>query len=213
MDFSINTRAEARVLVPWEHIHDPSTAMQDSSAGVDALMGAEFDPYWKGDSNVWEAFRLTCPPTSRARRLSITLQGQGFVPRNLSEAAGSLGSIDEDFRFTPTLDDEFDFCDRPWAHYLHGHFFSDWRTIHALYPVFSYGKGKGFSDILIPSHFYHSPTSQYTYGFDPVTGTTKEEDDLERPWQNKTNKIFWRGATTGGGSSPRGHINSYQRHR
>jgi hypothetical protein len=211
MDFSINTRAEARVLVPWELTRYPRTAMQDSSADVGAMMGREFNPYWNGDSNVWEAFRLTCPPNSQARRLSITLQG--LAPKNLSEAAGSFGSVDKDIEFTPTVDDEFDFCEHPWGRYLHGNFFSDWRTIHALYPVFSYGKGKGFSDILIPSHFYHMPTSRYTYGFDPVTGTTKEIDDLEQPWQNKTNKIFWRGTTTGGGSSPPGHIDSYQRHR
>lgn len=42
---------------------------------------------------------------------------------------------------------------------------------------------------------------------------TKETDNYEVDWEEKENKIFWRGATTGGGSSPRGHLHKYQRHR
>ena len=209
MDFAINTVAEARVLVPWEHTQYPNTTMQNSSAGVDVMVEGKFTADWRGDSNVWQAFRLTCPPTSQARSSPTSLH----VPNNFSDAVGSSSGADEDFKFSPTVDNGFDFCEHPSAHYLHGNFFSDWRTINALYPVFSYGKGKGFSDILFPSHYYYWPSPTYTYGFDPATGIPKEIDDLEQPWQNKTNKIFWRGATTGGGSAPPGHIASYQRHR
>jgi hypothetical protein len=42
---------------------------------------------------------------------------------------------------------------------------------------------------------------------------TKETDNFEVNWEEKQNKIFWRGATTGGGSSPPGHLHQYQRHR
>lgn len=41
----------------------------------------------------------------------------------------------------------------------------------------------------------------------------KEVDDNEVEWDKKTDKIFWRGATTGGGSSPPGFVEGYQRHR
>lgn len=42
---------------------------------------------------------------------------------------------------------------------------------------------------------------------------TKETDNYEVDWEGKENKIFWRGATTGGGSSPPGFVHQYQRHR
>jgi hypothetical protein len=101
----------------------------------------------------------------------------------------------------------------PWAHYNQGHFFSDWRTIRALYPMFSPAKGVGYSDILIPSHYYFSSTKRYTYGWDPVNQIIKDVDDMETKWEDKSDDIFWRGATTGGGSSPPGFLAQYQRHR
>jgi hypothetical protein len=216
MVFPINAKAEGRVLVPWEHTQYPNMTLQDSSAGIEAMMGGKFTPDWQGDSSVWEAYRLTCPAASQARRLFTSLRAQlreSEVPKNFFEGASSSSGVGADFKFAPGVDDDFNFCEHPSTHFQQGHFFSDWRTIHVLYPVFSPAKGKGFSDILIPSHYYYSATPLYTYGFDPVTSTTKEVDDYERPWHKKTNKIFWRGATTGGGSSPPGHVASYQRHR
>ena len=41
----------------------------------------------------------------------------------------------------------------------------------------------------------------------------KEVDGMETPWEMKSDKIFWRGASTGGGSSPPGFAAQYQRHR
>lgn len=41
----------------------------------------------------------------------------------------------------------------------------------------------------------------------------KDVDDMETPWEEKSDDIFWRGATTGGGSSPPGFLAQYQRHR
>lgn len=79
--------------------------------------------------------------------------------------------------------------------------------------MFSPAKAMGYSDILIPSHYYFSSTKRYTYGWDPANMRIKEVDDMETPWEEKTNKIFWRGATTGGGSSPPGFLQRYQRHR
>lgn len=186
--------------------------------GIEAVLGGEFIPDWHGDGgSVWEAFRRTCEPTSQARRLFGSLRStlqEGQVPFNHLAAAGvSAASTSEDFAFPEGVDDRFNFCDHPWAHYDQGHFFSDWRTIRALYPMFSPAKGLGFSDILIPSHYYFSSTKRYTYGWDPVNMRIKDVDDMEVPWEKKTDKIFWRGATTGGGSTPPGFLSRYQRHR
>jgi hypothetical protein len=54
---------------------------------------------------------------------------------------------------------------------------------------------------------------RYTYGYDSINTVVKEIDDMEFPWNRKIDKIFWRGATTGGGSSPPGYMAQYQRHR
>lgn len=187
------------------------------SVGIEHVLGGEFVPDWRGDGNVWEAFRRTCDPSSQARRLFGSLRAQlkeGQVPiSRLANAGITSAAKSEDFNFPRDVDDKYNFCDHPWAHKNQGHFFSDWRTIHALYPMFSPAKGVGYSDILIPSHYYFSSTKRYTYGWDPVNMVIKDVDDMETKWEEKSDDIFWRGATTGGGSSPPGFLAQYQRHR
>jgi hypothetical protein len=201
-----------------DHTDRSSHSSLVSVEGIEAVLGGPFIPDWRGDGgSVWEAFRRTCEPQSQARRLFGSVRSplrQGQSPQNFLAAAGIAPlSASEDFAFPEGVDDRYNFCDHPWAHYDQGHFFSDWRTIHALYPMFSPAKGLGFGDILIPSHYYYSSTKRYTYGWDPVNMRIKEVDDMEVPWEEKSNKIFWRGATTGGGSSPPGFLSRYQRHR
>lgn len=48
---------------------------------------------------------------------------------------------------------------------------------------------------------------------DPVNMILSDDDENEQPWDKKKDLIFWRGATTGGGSSPPGFLAQYQRHR
>ncbi|KAG8928009.1 capsule-associated protein CAP1 [Tulasnella sp. 418] len=215
MDFPINAKAEGRILVPWEHTKYPNTTKQDSSGGIEDVLGGPFVAEWKGDGSVWDEFRRTCDPSSAARRILASRRSSANnTPKNRLAKAGGSVKLDSDFSFSETVDDNFDFCAHPWARPHHGHFFSDWRTISALYPVFSPGKAEGYSDIIIPSHYYYFPSKGYTYGYDPANPlVSKDFDDGEVPWQNKTNKIFWRGSTTGGGSSPPGFVSQYQRHR
>ncbi|GMK56893.1 hypothetical protein CspeluHIS016_0307330 [Cutaneotrichosporon spelunceum] len=216
MDFPINEKAEGRILVPWEEKLYPELA-KDAAKGIKHVLGGDFIPDWRGDGNVWESYRRTCAPTSQARRLFGSLRAQlkdGQVPvSRLADAGIATDSVGEDFEFSKGVDDTFDFCDHPWAHYGQGHFFSDWRTIPALYPIFSPAKGVGYSDILIPSHYYFSSTKRYTYGWDQPNKIIKDVDDMEIPWEDKKDDIFWRGTTTGGGSTPPGFFAHYQRHR
>jgi hypothetical protein len=184
------------------------------SDGIESVLGGPFEPDWGGDGNVWEAWRRTCHPGTSARRLfssirnTFSLQATDFFDDDDSTPTPS-----GDFRFQRSTDTKLDFCRKPWAHYTQGHFFSDWRTIPALYPVFSPAKTTGFMDIKIPSHYYFGSTKRYTYGWDSVNLELKEVDDMEVPWEDKIPKIFWRGATTGGGSHPPGFSHQYQRHR
>ncbi|KAF8879824.1 glycosyltransferase family 90 protein [Infundibulicybe gibba] len=212
MDFPINAKAEGRVLVPWEHQTHLNLTKQDSSAGIESMLGGPFVPDWGSDGNVWEAWRRTCEPGTAARRLFSSLRDTFSAPTTnyLSSSGSGPGG---DFSFMAQTSFNLDFCNRPYAHYTQGHFFSDWRTIPALYPVFSPARAKGFLDIKIPSHYYYGSTQRYTYGWDPINLELKDVDHMEVPWEQKLDKIFWRGATTGGGNHPPGFSAQYQRHR
>lgn len=236
MDFPINGKAEGRILIPWEHTQYPNLTIQDTSGlymprslffitlirsvevGIEAILGENFTADWRDDGNVWESWRRTCRPDSRARKLfaSIKPVGQTVVgtnhlntqPPTSRDALSRVSST-----FVESVDSKYDFCDYPSTHYQQGHFFSDWRTISFLFPVFSPAKAQGYADIRIPSHYYHQATPQYTYGWDIINLKGKEYDDMEVAWENKSDTIFWRGATTGGGNTPSGFAPQYQRHR
>ncbi|KAF8126772.1 glycosyltransferase family 90 protein [Boletus edulis] len=212
MDLAINAKAEGRVLVPWEHLQFPNFTLQDTSDDMKRMLDG-FTPDWEGLGGVWEAYRYTCPPGTPARQLYGS-----YRDPNVGKPNAHLGNSqvsDDPFAFVKSVDDESDFCENPWAHYAQGHFFSDWRTIPVLSPVFSPSKAKGFADIRIPSHYYLGPSASYTYAYDRVTEHVhvNEIDDMEVPWDRKRDIIFWRGATTGGGSTPPGFTPAYQRHR
>ena len=187
------------------------------SGGIDAVLGSGFTADWRGDGNVWESWRRTCPPNSKARKLFSSVRPSAKSQRVLNLLSSVKGepaeSLNDNLTFARTVDDKFDFCENPAQHYQQGHFFSDWRTISVLYPVFSPAKAQGYADIRIPSHYYHQATQSYAYGWDRVNLKGKETDDMEIEWENKKDKIFWRGATTGGGNSPSGFAAQYQRHR
>ncbi|KAF8531114.1 hypothetical protein JB92DRAFT_2853554 [Gautieria morchelliformis] len=233
MDFPINALAESRVLVPWEQIQYSN--LSDS----EDLHLQTFTPSWADAdgvvrSNVWDAFRRTCPPRSMARKLFGSVRGgnqgsHGQRPLSYLRAKASPardgtttadqhsqleGGEDNAPRFITTP--SFDFCTRPATHVQHGHFFSDWRTISTLVPVFSPAKAPGYSDLLIPSHYYYVPSAKYTYGYardKNDVAMVMDEDKGEVAWEEKRDDVFWRGASTGGGNTPGGFLRGYQRHR
>lgn len=204
------------------------------TGGINSVLGGPFVEDWRGEGSVWDAFRRSCPPDSPARRLFGTMRGSSQT----AQALNILRVEDADSVVDPSglgLNEDpemaLDFCRQPYGRYLNGHFFSDYRTVHALYPIFSPSKAPGYNDIVIPSHYYYGETKRsvvskyfivtyspkasyrYTYGRDPVHHTVKETDNYEIDWEEKKNLIFWRGASTGGGSSPSGFMHKYQRHR
>ncbi|KAI0074327.1 capsular associated protein [Panus rudis PR-1116 ss-1] len=205
IDFPVNAMAEGRILVPWEYRNFPNLT-EDS---ITDLLSGEYPPDWQGQGNVWEAYRRTCDPTSPARRLYSSFRASSTSQNRTSQ----LTARSHEFVFARNTNGNYSFCQNPWAHYNQGLFFSDWRTIPALFPVFSPAKASGYQDIRIPSHYYYAQTRRYTYGWDPVNLELKPVDHMETPWEMKSDKIFWRGASTGGGSSPPGFAAQYQRHR
>lgn len=187
------------------------------AGGIDAVLGENFTADWRGDGNVWESWRRTCPPKTKARKLFSSIKTTEQNPRAVNHLGSVMGgssfSSREDLTFAENVDDRYNFCENPAMHYSQGHFFSDWRTISVLYPVFSPAKALGYADIRIPSHYYHQATPQYTYGWDTTNLKGKANDDMEIEWEDKHDAVFWRGATTGGGNSPSGFASQYQRHR
>ncbi|KAJ4483916.1 hypothetical protein J3R30DRAFT_3284166 [Lentinula aciculospora] len=230
MDFPINAKAEGRVIVPWEKRQENNSVNNNNNDNnnntrVDPL--ASFKPDWKGEGNVWDAWRRTCPPNTKARRYFSSVRSGMYTMDN--ELLSLPTSTTPQFTFSPnTPYHDQSFCDDPHLHYTQGHFFSDWRTLGELYPVMSPARASGFSDIKIPSHYYYGSTARYTYGWDAEKGELREVDKDEVAWDtvendatngndsnslHKLNKIFWRGATTGGGNEPAGFAPMYQRHR
>ena len=180
-----------------------------SSGEVADQLSGRYPLDWQGEGNVWEAFRRTCEPGSPARHLFSASRASSTSQVRLSQ----LESQSDELTFARSTSGNFSYCQNPWAHYSQGHFFSDWRTICALFPIFSPAKASGYLDIRVPSHYYHGQTRRYTYGWDPVNLELHHVDHMETPWDMKSDKVFWRGASTGGGSSPPGFADRYQRHR
>ncbi|KAJ3529081.1 hypothetical protein NMY22_g9144 [Coprinellus aureogranulatus] len=211
VEFSINTKPESRVLVPWEHQKYFNLTLQDSSKGLEMMLGGPFQEDWAGQGATWDKWRRTCHPNSVARRIFSSLRNV-FRLQNINyfDIDGSPG---DDFTFVPQTTAELDFCAKPHVHMDQGHFFTDFRPVHALYPIFSPAKAQGFMDIRIPSHYYFGNTPRYTYGWDSVNLELKEVDKMEVPWEMKEDKIFWRGASSGGGNHPPGFAAHFHRHR
>lgn len=184
------------------------------------ISGDPFSPDWAGQGSVWEAYRVSCPPSTGARALYSSLR-PAFVgqPSALLRSLAAKLSPSYLFRQPSTTfvrapaSTALDFCASPHAHFDHGHFFSDWRTIPRLLPVFSPARARGFGDVRVPSHYYYWPARRHTYGYDALNLVVDELDKREVPWERKSDKVFWRGPTTGGGVSPPGYSERYHRHR
>ncbi|KAI9459303.1 capsular associated protein [Russula earlei] len=209
LDFAINARSEGRVLVPWEDRKYPNITRQES---FPSTVGPLSIPDWRGEGSVWESYRRICPPDAPARRIMSSKRAATFNgTTNYVHPSESFPG--PDFVFATDTARKFSFCDNPSSHVLQGHFFSDWRTVPIPFPILSPAKGLGFGDIKIPSHYYYGTTKRYSYAWDDVNMELKRLDSMETPWEKKDDRIFFRGATTGGGSSPRGFSPYYQRHR
>lgn len=187
-----------------------------------------FKAEWQRDGTVWDSFRRSCPPDSSSRRLvesirsaesgigsaALVVQGRASSKTAIKTRRRSLGVAlppARELTFNRNLDAIFDVCARPSTHALHSAFFSDQRSIEYLYPVFSPSKPAGFADILIPSHHYWAPSSEFTYEWDLKRGRSNEA--MDKAWEDKSATIYWRGKVTRGADTPPGHAASFQKQR
>ena len=123
----------------------------------------------------WSNSRLSCPVDTAARSLNETIEDD--MSLYAVEPLGFIGNTTafSDICNSPSLQRTFGFFDRPNA----------FKVAHDLFPIFSQSKLSSFQDILYPSPWYWADRARY----DP-------EKDID--WEEKQNKMFWRGSTTGG---------------
>jgi hypothetical protein len=123
----------------------------------------------------WPHSRLSCPPESPARGVDDD------TPDDYSAyALGDLGFVANQTAFSdicnsPSLRATFGFFDRPNA----------FNVAQELFPVFSQSKISSFQDILYPSPWYWFEKVAY-------------DESMDMEWNQKANKMYWRGSTTGG---------------
>ena len=133
----------------------PNLAVQQSTLGVQAMLGGPFKPNWCTNGNIWEAWQWRCHPESTACGL-FSSKRDVFTGKLSNYLKSYSTTAADDFTFaSKTVTADIDFCNALYMLYLQGHFYSDWQSIMALYPVFSPARAKGFLDILIPSHYYY----------------------------------------------------------
>ena len=123
----------------------------------------------------WTNSRISCPPDSPSRVLD-----ENIVDDTSSYIFSELNFIQNKTAFSdicnsPSLRETYGFFDRPNA----------FNIVHDLFPIFSQSKISSFQDILYPSPWYWADKAPYS-------------ESQDYTWENKEDKMYWRGSTTGG---------------
>lgn len=197
MDLVFNTHDEPRVVIPGEDLErlvqtatdqaipasfkgkTPTNAWSPRPSGlnkgdrIDEVRTTRFNRF--AHQPTWTSSRASCPLDSRARSLDEDASDD-VDPY----AYGELGFIYNttafsDICLTPSLRYTYGFFDRPNA----------FDVVHDLFPIFSQSKISSFQDILYPSPWYWADRVPY-------------EKKKDFPWDSKSDRMYWRGSTTGG---------------
>ncbi|KAF2158236.1 hypothetical protein K461DRAFT_300011 [Myriangium duriaei CBS 260.36] len=125
-------------------------------------------------------------------------------PNSKIPAAGLQSRVDTyDISFVTDIWQSKDICKNPNFEYQHGFLVAPSTFITTSLPlaVLSQATVSTFSDILYPSMFYYG-AAQWKF------------DDVDVAWENKSNKLYWAGSTTGSFSdSKRDQMFESHRHR
>ncbi|KAJ5625543.1 hypothetical protein N7510_001852, partial [Penicillium lagena] len=197
MDLVFNMHDEPRVVIPTEDLQRLVQKAKDQVLPA-AFKGTSPTNSWsarasdlnKGDridevrttrfnrfahQPTWTHSRNSCPADSPARSLE-----EDPMDDVSSYAHGELGFIYNttafsDICYTPSLRYTYGFFDRPNA----------FDIVHDLFPIFSQSKISSFQDILYPSPWYFADKVSY-------------EGRKDIAWESKSDRMYWRGSTTGG---------------
>ncbi|RHZ59742.1 putative capsule-associated protein CAP1 [Aspergillus thermomutatus] len=197
MDLVFNTHDEPRVVIPSDDLRRMVSVAKDSvlpksfqnqsptnawsprpkdlnkGDRIDEVRTTRFNRY--AHQPTWTDSRASCSVDSPARSLDEN------APDNVrAYERGDPGFIYNTTAFsdicnTPSLRKTYGFFDRANA----------FDVVHDLFPIFSQSKISSFQDILYPSPWYWANMVPYAEGAD-------------YPWDEKQEKMYWRGSTTGG---------------
>ncbi|ORY12206.1 hypothetical protein BCR34DRAFT_436121, partial [Clohesyomyces aquaticus] len=203
VDMPTNTNFEPAVLVPWELIDTflelsrprlvataevlgKYSGLRDLDANARITRPASYlgpRPFW---SLVIPACRPDSP-TTLGRVFNDIWQPDGHTSEEHS-AAGLLASAAtiSESGFVENWTSATDLCKRPVLQGLHGSLvFPDTFSLSKkLFPYFGKRKFAVNNDILLPG------AGEWNFG--------KENGSVAVPWEEKADKLFWRGAASGG---------------
>lgn len=198
MDLAFNIHDEPRVMVPHEDLvrlvekakglNMPASnankkPINDFSAQAPELSNAKsFEETKLTRFNVfahqatWTNSRMSCPADSPARILEEEERTDDLSRYGYSELGFVYNTTAmSDICLTPSLSTTFGFFNRPNAY----------NIVHDLFPIFSQSKISSYADIIYPSPWYWYEKVAY-------------EEEKDKPWAEKEDKLYWRGSTTGG---------------
>lgn len=206
MDLALNINDESRVAIPYDVLESYR------SIGTKKVVTLDFgkETRWSNESaQSWPSkdeplpsqsrFKdysftntfyshgsIACPPNSPARRHHV------WDPRALYNAyltPHSIGPFVSNWTLAASP------CHQPDLANLHGFYLcpAAFKTATELLPVFSQSKAHGYADILYPSPWNYMDKVKY----DP-SSTDSTPTDLDPPFSQKNNTLFWRGATSEG---------------
>ncbi|KAI1818706.1 hypothetical protein GGS20DRAFT_526575 [Poronia punctata] len=197
MDLCFNLHDESRVIVPHDdmsrliqkaklvnmptaNMGTPKNAFTEKSKGLNEGNGFESTKLTRfnvfAHQPTWTHSRMSCPPESPARGLE-----EEEIKDDVSKyGLGDLGFVYNitamsDICYSPSLRSTFGFFERPNAY----------NIVHDLFPIFSQSKISSYADILYPSPWYWYEKVPY-------------DEAQDKAWEEKVNKLYWRGSTTGG---------------
>ena len=170
MEFIINGLAEPRVIVANDRInHLISTCAPRPESEVNGTR-KKLEIMDLGKESSWQIGTRSCPEDSPSRSIVIPDDQPGL-------------------QFVKNATHAKDWCQHPNAAVSHGLFSSPYnlKITDTLVPVFSHGKPSTSQDILYPS-------PDYLIGY----REGKYNDTQDKPWEEKSNQLYWSGSDTGG---------------
>ncbi|RMZ79720.1 hypothetical protein DV738_g3180, partial [Chaetothyriales sp. CBS 135597] len=216
MDLALNAMDEPRLVVPFEEINklmdmaDKTKSMPDPKdvitnfeplpkpgEGDDRTLITE-PKNWEGTKPYWQIARRGCPPDSAARKADMVTDFDH--PPQITDPY-SKAHMEKGFVSNYTL--STDFCHQPDLQSLEGIFIEP-LTVSAtklLFPMFGGSKLTVNNEILLPAPMYWNEEERFTGG-----------DDHGEPWNQKQDKVIWRGTATGG-KNRETNWKGFQRHR
>ncbi|KFH49074.1 Beta-1,2-xylosyltransferase-like protein [Hapsidospora chrysogenum ATCC 11550] len=198
MDLAFNVHDEPRVLVQHDDMSRLVSRARDTNMPAAKAVKSptnDFSPVTEdlGDGTrfeetkttrfntfprqqTWTNSRMSCPPDSPSRSLEEDEQVDYLSEYGYSE----LGFI---YNTTAMSD----ICITPSASRTHGFFHSPnaYSVVYDLFPIFSQSKVSSYGDLIYPSPWYWYDKVPYN-------------EELDKPWGEKEDRLYWRGSTTGG---------------